>query len=84
METQERIPGTRDVARRLVNAEEHFIGLVMEDGFTRDEAEIIFETYRKHKCIKRQGVDSWTVKHGGFWDRAALARALELGRTETK
>ena len=79
--TKETIPGTRAVAQRLVNAEEHFLALVMESGFDRSEAEIIFATYLKHRCVKRQGVDSYVVKHGGFWDKAALCRALELGKT---
>ena len=77
--TTETIPGTRDIAQRLVNADEHFLALIMESGFTRDEAETIFAMYRKHKCIKREGLNRWTVKHGGFWDHNALVRALDLG-----
>jgi len=85
----ETIPGTRAIGERLARAHNAFVALIMEDEddpermrFTRAEAETIFAVYRKHRCVKLEaGIGRYSVKHGGYWAKDALARALELGTT---
>lgn len=66
------------IARRLENADQNFLELLQTmHGFDRHQAVKIFDTYRKLKCIKLDGVGGrWSVKHGGFLDRGVCERAL--------
>jgi hypothetical protein len=68
----------QDIAQRLVNAEESFIGSLMEfGGITRAEATRVFDLYRREKLIKRDAVGGvYNVKHGAFLDRDVIRRAL--------
>jgi hypothetical protein len=68
----------QDIAQRLVNAEENFIGSLMEfGGITRAEATRVFDLYRREKFIKRDAVGGvYNVKHGAFLDRDVIRRAL--------
>lgn len=78
---KETIPGIRAVAQRAVNAENEFLGWIEEQGFTSEEAEIIFGVYRSEKIIKLQvSMGRYTIKHGAFTELEVLHRALEMGR----
>lgn len=69
----------RDMAQRLVNAENSFIECVRRDtGFTQEQAETVMAFYVKHKLMKLDAVDGqFYVKHGAFLDADVLKRALK-------
>jgi len=74
----ETLPGTRDVAQRLVNAERDFIGTVQKiTGCTPEEGRKAFNTLHKLKLLTLElGVGRYTVKHGSLLDAAVLRRAM--------
>lgn len=74
----ETIPGTKALGARLANAELNFLALIMESGFNESEAVSIFKVWKKNRCVKREGFGRWVVKHGGFWEKDAMNRALAL------
>ena len=62
----------------METGQEKFISLIMEEGFTKKEAEHIFSVYQKAKALKyHAGIGSYTVKHGALWDKDVLNRALK-------
>lgn len=63
------------IANQMNNAVLHFVEQCEERGFTHDEAVKIFNTYKKTKAIKLDGV--YSVVHGAFWDIDVLKRAVE-------
>ncbi len=79
-QTPERLPGTRDVAQRIVNAEESFITWAMETGdLTRDEAERALATYKKAKAVKINPVmGQFELRHGAYAEADPLRRAAGL------
>ena len=68
----------RDMAQRRVNGDEAFIETLMrQGGINKDEAQRVFEIYQAQKFVKRDAGDGrWSVKHGGFLDRAVVRRTL--------
>jgi hypothetical protein len=72
--------GLRDMAQRIVQAEEDFIEVLMKQGgISKPEAEKVYEYYRKNKLIKRDAIlGRISVKHGQFLDRDVILRALSL------
>lgn len=60
------------------NAFVEFIETVMQFAdCTWEEAVKVFEVYQKEKILKYDGVGGrYTVKHGGFFDKDALWRAI--------
>lgn len=76
--TKEKIPGTKSVAERLVQAEDRFLEALMNLGkISRTDAEKVMDVYWKHKAIKRNGPDNIKVVHGGFLDKEVIRRALD-------
>ena len=74
--------GTRQVAQRIVNAEERFIATVMERGFTKEQAVRVLNIYRKARVLTLDAVGgTYSVKYGAFWDVAVLEGAAEVCRT---
>jgi hypothetical protein len=71
--------GTRQVARRIVNAEESFMATVIErTGCTAHEAAKVLSVYRKAKVVKMDAVGgTLKVKHGVFWDADILRNAIQ-------
>ena len=69
----------RDMAQRLVNAENSFIECVRRDtGFTQAQAETVMAYFIKHKLMKLNANDGqFYVKHGAFLERDVLTRALK-------
>jgi hypothetical protein len=76
--TNEKIPGTRDVAERMVRAENEFIETLMQFGkISKQDAIKVYNLYKKLKVIKRHGLGgNIGVKHGQFLDREVILRAL--------
>lgn len=71
--------GLQAVAKRIVNAENNFIEGVMERGFTLEEAAKVLREYRKLKVVKLDAVNGvYKVKHGAYWDKDVLQKAVEL------
>ncbi len=69
--------GSRNVATRIVNAEEGLIETLSAiGGITRDEAHVVFAAYRKARAVKLDAViGRYDVKHGAFLDREVIRRA---------
>lgn len=74
-----KINGTRDIAQRMVNAENSFIESLMVAGeITKEQAEKVLQIYRNAKVVKMDAVvGQMTVKHGAFLDRDVILRAAE-------
>ena len=71
---------TRDIAQRLVNADNEFIDCIIDQGYTEAEAVTIFGVFRQEKVIKlAAGIGRWNVTHGAFWEKAVMDNALKLG-----
>ncbi|WP_247391799.1 hypothetical protein [Ralstonia pseudosolanacearum] len=70
--------GTKQIAQRLVNAEEDFADTVQEiTGCTRDEALKALATMCKLKVVKLDaGIGRYTAKHGAFMEAGALRNAI--------
>ena len=69
---------TKGFATREHNAVVRFIDSVVEQfGFSVDEAEKILSVFRKLKIVKIDAVvGQYNLKHGAFWDREVMERAL--------
>jgi hypothetical protein len=78
----EKLPerGLRDVADRIVNAENAFVEFAQETGgLTREQAETALASYKKNKAIKIDKIGGqFTFTHGGFAERDVLRRAAGL------
>lgn len=72
--------GNEHTAQRIVNAENHFIGILKEFGDLTDaQAEVAFQTFRKLKLIKLDAVGGrYSVKHGAFMERDVIRRAAKI------
>lgn len=70
--------GTRQIAQRIVNAEESFVATVQElTGCTRTDGFKALATMRKLKVIKLDAVQGrYTAKHGAFMESDALRNAI--------
>lgn len=74
---RESIPGTRAVAARIVNAEREFVRLIMERGFTREEAEKAMRTMLRLRVAKLDPIGGTIrVTHGAFLDPPAIRKAV--------
>jgi hypothetical protein len=77
--SKEKLPGTRPVAQRIVNAENRFIEFAMGKGFSKEQAEHILKVYRKEKAIKIDAVGGqFTFTHGDFGEKDVMKRALAM------
>ena len=73
--------GLQGVAIRTTLAQERFLDYVTDRGFTRSEAERIYEVYRKAKAIKIDRIGGqFTFTHGAFGDLETLRLALAQGK----
>ncbi|MFA5150832.1 MAG: hypothetical protein WC433_08075, partial [Candidatus Omnitrophota bacterium] len=79
--------GLRDMAQRIINAEENFKDSVKEQfGFTDQEAQKIWDVYRKGKIVEVDAVGGQhKLKDGRFWDKQVMQNALdqESGKVST-
>lgn len=75
---KEKIPGVWKVAQRMINAENNFVQMIMEKGFSRDEATRAMRTMLRLKVAKLDPViGRILVKHGGYLDSDAIRRAID-------
>ncbi len=73
----EKIPGTKSIAQRMVNGENAFIEVIMDKGFTQEEAVKAMTTMLKLKVAKYDiGVGRINVKHGAFLEVDAIRNAV--------
>lgn len=69
--------GTREMAQRIVNAEENFIQTIREKGFTRDEAIKAMNTMLKLKVAKLDPIiGRISVKHGAYLESEVIHNAV--------
>jgi cystathionine beta-lyase family protein involved in aluminum resistance len=71
--------GTKQVAQRMVNAENRFLDTVMEIGkITHNEALRVLAAYRKAKVVKMDPVmGDFHIKHGAFMEAGVIQRAAK-------
>lgn len=63
---------------RLKTAEAKFIESLIDGGFAANQADQIFDFYKKENLVKFDYANQrYTVKHGGLLDKAVLKRALK-------
>lgn len=70
--------GTKQVAQRIVNAAEHFVGVVQQiTGCSREEGFTALDTMRKLKVVKLDvAAGRYQVKHGAFLEADTLRAAI--------
>ena len=67
----------RNMAQRIVNAEENFIDSIVEFGYSEQEAVKIFKVFKKAKMIKLEaGIGRYNLQHGSFWDKVIMNNAI--------
>lgn len=72
--------GFKNVAQRIVNAEERFIAVIKAKGFSRVEATKAMKTMLKLKVAKLDAVSAEIkVKHGAFLDYDSIKNAVNYG-----
>lgn len=72
----------RDIAQRIVNAEEDFIQIIQEKGFTGEEAIQVMQTMLRLKLAKLDsGIGRISVKHGGLLETEVIRGIVEAGVT---
>lgn len=77
MSRKERIPGTKAIAARIVNAERGFVETIMRQGFTETEATKAMRTMLKLKVAKLDPIiGRISVKHGAYLEPDALRNAV--------
>lgn len=71
--------GTREIAQRIVNAEEAFYQTIQDlAGCTRDEAIKVLAEYRKAKLARViPAIGAVHVKHGACYDVDVIRRAID-------
>lgn len=79
-EFAEKLPGTRAVAQRQVNASNKFIDSVVEQfGLSREEAVRAWDYYVKNKLVKVDAVGGqYNLKDGRLWDGRAMRKAADM------
>lgn len=73
-------PGLQAMAKRMVDAENNFIEVLMNLGeISKAEALKVLAVYRKLKLVKLDPViGSMNVKHGAYLDKQVIANALAM------
>jgi hypothetical protein len=70
--------GNLHTAQRIVNAENAFIEIIMEKGFTKEEATKAMNTMLKLKLAKMDAViGRISVKHGAYLEVDVIRNAVE-------
>lgn len=76
--SKEKLPGTKSVADKMVNAEKSFIETIRNiSKCTEEQATKVFKIYLKEKIIKRDlQMGKYNVKHGAFLDKEVIQNAI--------
>ena len=66
------------VAKRIVNAKKDFVDNIVEQfNKTEEEANIVFDVFKKHRIIKIDlSVSKYQLQHGAFWSLDVINNAL--------
>ena len=71
-------PGLRNMASRLDRAEQSFITMLGENGFSADDAAIIARVYQHIGQLRFDAVDGqYYIRHGALLDHEMLRRCVE-------
>jgi hypothetical protein len=70
--------GTKQIAQRIVNAENSFIENIMNIAkIDKAAAEKVLTVYKKLKIVKLNAtIGNYTVKHGAFLDKDTILNAV--------
>lgn len=71
--------GTKQMAQRIVNAEQNFVQMIMEKGFNREDAFKAMRTMLKLKVAKLDPIiGRISVKHGVYLERNSIQNAINF------
>ncbi len=72
--------GSFAIEQRRINAEKKFIDNVTEQfGYSKEQAICILNVFIKVKAVKfDSGIGSYQLKHGIYWEKEVMDRALTL------
>ena len=72
--------GTKEIAQRIVNAENSMIDEIVEQfGFSENEAEKILKVFKKAKAVKLDVyMGRYELTHGAFWCKEVMKNALNI------
>ena len=72
--------GFKNIAIRVVNAENNFVETLMNFGeISKEQAEKVLAVYRKLKLVKLDAVAGViSVKHGAYLEKSTIANALAM------
>lgn len=78
--------GTKQVAQRMVNAENLFIENIMNIAeVNKNDAEKVFQVYRKERIIKLDAVMGvYKIIHGEFYEIQIIKNAINLYENNKK
>lgn len=69
----------KDIAQRIVNAENSFLDVLMTKGFSQSDSIKAMRTMLKLKVAKLDAVSGTIrVKHGAFLDNSAIQNAVDF------
>ena len=70
--------GTKDIAQRIVNAEDSFVDSVMEQfGKTKEEAEKVLSVFKEVKAVKIDPIlGAFKMTSGLYWDAEVIDNAV--------
>jgi len=74
------LSGTKQIARRIINAETEFIQNVIDRmNCSILSAEKVLRIYRKEKIVKLDPImGRYNLKHGVFWDKDVLKNTINF------
>lgn len=70
----------QQIAQRIANAEANLTATLVEmGGISEGEAMRVATFYKKEKLVRLDLTNQrYTVKHGGYWERDVIRRAVEM------
>ena len=72
--------GCKDMAQRMANARLNFCESLSESfDLSLNDAETVLDAFVRAKAVKLDAVNGrYNLKHGAFWDRTVINRALGI------
>lgn len=77
---KEQIPGTKQVAQRLHDADQNFLNTIMSIvDCSREEAQKVLNEYRRAGAVKRDAIGGrYRVTHGVYMEPDIIRNAIQL------